>query len=27
VVNRMQVPKDVAVPARRALDLMLEVVD
>ena len=27
VVNRIQVPKDVAVPARRALDLMLEVVD
>ncbi len=27
VVNRIQVAKDVAVPARRALDLMLEVVD
>ncbi len=27
VVNRIQVPKDIAVPARRALDLMLEVVD
>ncbi len=27
VVNRIQVSKDVAVPARRALDLMLEVVD
>ncbi len=27
VVNRIQVPRDVAVPARRALDLMLEVVD
>lgn len=27
VVNRIQVPKEIAVPARQALDLMLEVVD
>jgi quinolinate synthase len=27
VVNRIRVPEDIAVPARRALDLMLEVVD